>query len=47
MLTGSPADYLIINIGDGTQTSTFTNAAYAPVVLNQNEFYYIAATYDP
>ena len=42
-----PGEHLSANIGDGTPTTTdYDNAAYAPVALNPNEFYYFAATYD-
>jgi len=46
-LTGSPLDYLTIVIGDGTfAPSNYSNAAYSPVNLSENHFYFIAATYD-
>lgn len=39
-------DYLIASIGDGTSTTDWGNSAYASVDLIENQFYYIAATYD-
>jgi hypothetical protein len=40
-------DYLWTGIGDGSYMPTsFSNAAYAPVPLNPNQFYHLAATYD-
>jgi hypothetical protein len=40
-------DYLSANIGDGSfLPSNYANAAYGPVTLTANQFYYFAATYD-
>ena len=45
--TGTPQDYLLVSIGNGTFVeSTYDTAAYAAVNLEENRFYYVAATYD-
>ena len=45
--TGIAQDYLLVSIGDGSfVASTYLTAAYAPVSLDVNRFYNIAATYD-
>jgi hypothetical protein len=45
--TGTPQDYLLVSIGNGNEVATtYQTAAYAPVTLEENKFYYVAATYD-
>jgi hypothetical protein len=45
--TGTPEDYLMLAIGDGSPLQTdFSNTAYTAVDLVEDEFYYIAGTYD-
>ena len=44
---GFPQDYLAVIIGDNTFAPTdYSNAAFWPVDLSLDEFYFIAATYD-
>jgi hypothetical protein len=45
--TAPPQDYLAVIIGDSSFAPTnFSNAAFAPVNLVTDKFYYLAATYD-
>ena len=43
---GESKKYLKVKIDNGTSSGDFDNAAYAEVNLENNNYYYVAATYD-
>jgi hypothetical protein len=43
---GEPKDYLKVKIDNGATSNDFDNAAYAEVNLENDKYYYVAATYN-